>query len=171
VAGTRPSGSVAGRLTDADFRAEREKWAQDTAAKTPPRLAALGWFFFYAGTAETASDAREALEALPRYSPLFTFDGMVYNERVMGRVLQLVGRLDEAIPHLRRAVASCFSPDSFPSHQWAARTLGEALEAKGDTKGACDAFGEVLAHWGNAKPRSITADAARAHMKKLGCAR
>ena len=52
-----------------------------------------------------------------------------------------------------------------------AEMLGEALESKGDTQGACAAYAEVLEHWGNAKPRSKTADAARAHMKKLGCAR
>ena len=68
-------------------------------------------------------------------------------------------------------MSACFSPDSIRSHQYAAELLGEALEAKGDKDGACVAYGEVLVHWGNAKPRSVTADKARAHMKTLGCSK
>ena len=32
-------------------------------------------------------------------------------------------------------------------------------------------YAEVLVHWGNAKPRSVTADKARTHMKALGCSK
>ena len=40
--------------------------------------------------------------------------------------------------------------------------LGEAREAKRDTAGACQAYAVVLSRWGNAIPRSISADEARA---------
>src|ERR1039457_6949630 len=106
----------------------------------PPRLANQAWLYFYAGSAVTAADAREAFEALPRYSPLPPFDGIGYQERVMSQVLLLAGRVDEAIPHLRRGMNACFNQDFTPSHQFSAEMLGEALEAKGDPQGACAAY-------------------------------
>jgi serine/threonine-protein kinase len=49
--------------------------------------------------------------------------------------------------------------------------LGRALEQTGDTAGACAAYARVLAKWGTAKPRSITADAAREGVRRLRCPR
>jgi tetratricopeptide (TPR) repeat protein len=161
----------AGRIADAEFRATREAWAREDMAKAAPQRANLAWFWYYGQPAATPADAREALDALPRYSPLPADAADVYGERVMGHVLLLAGRVDEAIPHLRRAVSGCLDPLYIPSHQLAAGMLGEALESRGDVPGACAAYDEVLAHWGNAKPRSVTADAARARAKKLGCPR
>ena len=89
---------------------------------------------------------------------------------MMGQVLLLAGRVDEAVPHLRRAAGACYGCDYTPSHQLAAEWLGEALEQKGDRTGACESYAEVLAHWGHARPRSVTADKARARSKSLGCA-
>jgi hypothetical protein len=43
------------------------------------------------------------------------------------------------------------------------------LEQKGDTKGACVAYSTLLAHWGRAKPASVTADKAQARSKALTC--
>jgi serine/threonine-protein kinase len=161
---------VAGRISESDFRADRESWAREEAAKLPPRDANLVWLGFYGVTSVTAADAREALEALPRYSPLPPFDGNAHLERHMGHVLLLAGRVEEAIPHLRRAVRTCWGSNYLFSHHVAAETLGEALEQKGDKPGACEAYAEVLKHWGHAKPRSVTADKARARSKALGCA-
>ncbi len=86
----------------------------------------------------------------------------------MGHVLLLAGRVDEAIPYLRRTVEACWGVHWLSSHQFAAEYLGEALEQKGDKAGACDAYAEVLKHWGHAKPRTVTADKARAQSKALG---
>jgi hypothetical protein len=55
-------------------------------------------------------------------------------------------------------------------HVHAQLDLGTALERRGDTKGACDAFGDVLALWGNATPRSASADVAREGIRRLRCA-
>jgi len=162
---------LAGRIPGAEFRAEREAWASEAAAKLPSRFANNVWWVFYAETSVTAADAREALEALPRYSPLPPFDGVAYCERLMGHVLLLAGRGDEAIPLLRRALTECYGGRFSWSHQIAAGRLGEALEQKGDRAGACEAVADVLAHWGHAKPRSVTADMARARSKALGCGR
>jgi serine/threonine-protein kinase len=160
----------AGRIPDAEFHATQEALAREAVDKLPPKFANNLWFDLYAEPVSSPLDAREALDALARYSPLPPYEGFVPNERAMGRVLLLAGRVDEAIAHLRRAMSACFSPSWIRSHQFGAELLGEALEAKGgDKAGACAAYAEVLAHWGNAKPRSLTAEQARAHMKSLGC--
>jgi serine/threonine-protein kinase len=161
----------AGGISDAEFRATRETWSKEVSEQLPPNLANDVWFKFWAEPAASAQDAKEALDALPRYSPLPAYEGIIYNERVMGQVLLLAGHVDEAIPHLQRAQHACFTPDYVPSHQLSAELLGEALESKGDKDGACAAYAEVLVRWGSAKPRSVTADKARAHTKALGCGR
>ena len=47
--------------------------------------------------------------------------------------------------------------------------LGEMDEEAGDTASACFHYARVLALWGHAKPRSVTADEARSHARRLGC--
>jgi serine/threonine-protein kinase len=49
--------------------------------------------------------------------------------------------------------------------------LGRAQELTGDTTSACASYAQVLAKWGAAKPRSVTADAARDGTRRLRCAR
>jgi hypothetical protein len=45
--------------------------------------------------------------------------------------------------------------------------LGAALEKTGDSAGARDAYGKLLARWGDAKPRSVFAERARAAMARV----
>jgi serine/threonine-protein kinase len=47
--------------------------------------------------------------------------------------------------------------------------LGELDEQSGNKASACGHYAKVLERWGHAKPRSVTADEARAHATKLGC--
>jgi eukaryotic-like serine/threonine-protein kinase len=89
----------------------------------------------------------------------------------IGRVYLLANLFDDAIPYLRRAVANCEVLQSPFEHTHAALDLGRALERKSDTPGACDAYAKILARWGHAKPRSVTADAARERSKALSCSR
>jgi len=81
----------------------------------------------------------------------------------------LAGKIDEAIPFLRKATTRCvgmLAPfQQTHAHLW----LGQALETKGDTKGACSAYKVVLDRWGNAKPKSLTADQARVRTTALAC--
>jgi len=87
----------------------------------------------------------------------------------IGRTYFLADKIDEAIPHLKRAASKCFIYHDPFTILGSSLLLGRALEQKGDNKGACDAYGKVLARWGNAKPRSVTADEARERSRKLGC--
>jgi eukaryotic-like serine/threonine-protein kinase len=135
------------------------------------------WDYAYASPALTEAEAKAALAALPEWGPATPTPANFYNvfgrvgspEADYGRVLLLAGHVDEAIEHLKRAVATCDLFTSTLDHVRAELDLGRALAQKGDKPGACEAYGKVLAQWGHAKPRSVTADAARARSKALGC--
>jgi serine/threonine-protein kinase len=43
------------------------------------------------------------------------------------------------------------------------------LEQKSDRDGACAQYAAILSRWGNAKPKSVTADKARARSTALAC--
>ena len=86
-----------------------------------------------------------------------------------GRVYLLAGDAEPALPELRVAARVCPVLDGIWQCVRASEELGEALEATGDRAGACAAFARVNAWWGQAKPRSLTADKARKHAKGLGC--
>jgi hypothetical protein len=91
-----------------------------------------------------------------------------------GKVMLLTGDAAGAVAPLRVATQSCSALTvGWGDTIWWLRThelLGEALEQTGDKTGACAAYGAVLDHWKNPKPRSVTVDKARAHATKLGCA-
>jgi serine/threonine-protein kinase len=158
------------RISDAEYRARRDRFFEEAKALEDPLAAWLDVYTVAAAVAHSADDAREALAGQPQGVRLPSFQGDIIHAGFLGRTYLLAGRLDDAIPMLRRAVASCPYPDgALWFRLWAAEDLGEALERKRDKDGACAAYAEVLSKWGNAKPRSVTADAARAHAKKLGC--
>ncbi len=48
---------------------------------------------------------------------------------------------------------------------------GQALEALHATSEACASYASAVAQWGHARPRSVTADAARSRMRALACPR
>ena len=130
------------------------------------------WVYGYAAAVVTREDALGAVAVLPEYSPLPDFlpNGALPRASV-GRTLWLAGREEEGIKWLEQASISCNIANRplewIRAHAW----LAEALEKSGDKKGACAAHDVVLAHWGNAKPRSITADWSKARARSLGCER
>jgi serine/threonine-protein kinase len=82
-----------------------------------------------------------------------------------------------ARPWLEQATRACVwdwrtdpvMPDQFAFPQVQAYlAVGEAREATGDKAGAREAYREVLRRWGDAKPKSVTADEARARLAALG---
>jgi hypothetical protein len=80
----------------------------------------------------------------------------------------LAGDADAALPALTRAAATCVAFD-FPIASVRAQLfLGLAREAKGDTAGACAAYGEVIARWHGAT-KSRTVIKARERATALGC--
>jgi serine/threonine-protein kinase len=154
----------AGHVSAAQFRAaQAEALAQMRGADfAGDRL------FFLASTAQTGDDAREALAETPNL-PRELYPNIESRELAIARLYRMADRPDEALAHLRRAAAYCYGPWNLAFHLRASQELGEMLEAQGDRAGACAAWSEVIAHWGNARPRSQTANAARAGILRLNC--
>jgi serine/threonine-protein kinase len=110
--------------------------------------------------------AADALAATPpTYFPNEGVDG----DFLLGRTLALAGRAREAIPRLEKAASRCNALrgpfELVQSHLF----LGRAREDEHDVANACAEYDEVLRRWGDAKPRSVTAEQARARRTALRC--
>jgi tetratricopeptide (TPR) repeat protein len=154
-----------GKISRVEYVSRRAAWAGKW-GKT--KIARYDWYQAFALWPQTKGDAIEALGATP-VEGLPPFHPFAYPEGAMGRLHLLADDVAGALPLLHHATEGCFAlEDPFTtvrSHLW----LGEALEKTGDTKGACDAYAFVIAHWGNAKPRSLTADEAKKRGRGLKC--
>jgi serine/threonine-protein kinase len=161
----------AGLVSREDFEKERRGWLESVAAKAPAWSRPRVWVYGYAAASESADDAIAALAEQPSYGtlppfvPWYTFLGDAY----VGRAYVLAGRASEALPYLRHATRSCMAVFDPFEHTRARLSLGEALGAIGENDEACAAYGEVLARWGRARPRSVTAERARALRAALRC--
>jgi serine/threonine-protein kinase len=161
-----------GAMPDADFLAQRDAWfaswrarLDDEAWKTAgPVVWAMA--FAYPSSPE---DARAAVLRLSSIGPPPPIANRQFwtNDGPIGELLQAGGRLDDALPRLQAEAGRCTYDMSRVQAQLG---LGQALEARGDKPGACASYAQVLARWGRAKPRSVTADEARARSRALGCA-
>jgi serine/threonine-protein kinase len=162
---------LAGLVDDAALRAARaefvQAWTRQSSRVRFVRGAA--WVVGYGALVETREDADDALRELPSYAPVPVGQRTALNDEVLGRALLLGGRADEAAAPLARAAHMCNALDEPFRHVRAQWLLGQALETKGDARGACAAYGEVLSAWGAAKPRSVTAEKARERRAKLAC--
>jgi serine/threonine-protein kinase len=149
---------------------EIDAWAEEWRARLPPFYAPYIWANGHARAASSPETARAALDSLARFGgapPVFAPQSRV--DGYVGRTYLLAGRASDALPYLKRAAGQCAL--YWPIEQTRATfDLGDALAKTGDVPGACDAFARVLARWGSAKPRSVTADAARSRSRELGCA-
>jgi serine/threonine-protein kinase len=157
------------RLSVAERVSQRDTWLRDWEARVTPIARNYLWMHAYASTAYSAEEAKNALNVLARQSPLPPFRPETMADAFVGRTYLLTGRTDEAITWLGQATQSCATLQ-FPFEQTRAFLwLGQAKESKGDTKGACGAYRVVLDRWGHAKPKSVTADQARARVSALRC--
>jgi hypothetical protein len=130
---------------------------------------ALVWLEGYAAPTQTREEAETALAALPDYAPIPTLTLSGWTIPALAKVHALAGRTNEALPELRLFASSCHALVEPLAYVQAELAYGEALEASGATASACAAYGVVLKRWGAAK-RSVTAAAAAARAKTLGCA-
>jgi hypothetical protein len=119
---------------------------------------------------ETAEQARVAVGRKPATTNAGELMQQFESGRALiGIALHRAGDDGAAIPWLRGAAQSCLGWQSPRAFVDAHRYLGEALEASGDDAGACEAYGFVLRHWGEAKPRSITAELVKKRASALKC--
>jgi serine/threonine-protein kinase len=161
--------SRTGALSPVQLEDRRGEWLRTWNAKTAGPYKGYLWIAGWAVPATTVQQASDALSALADYGALPTFTPTITAMGYVGRVYRLAGRTSEAVDALRRGVASCTLLGEPIAHTRAWLELGLALEAQGDRAGACEAYGVPIARWGRAKPRSVTAEHARARAAALGC--
>ncbi len=158
-----------GALSPEDFEKQRQAWVDAWAGKTRPGYRPFVWLHGYAAVAETAQDAARALAEQPKYGAPPRFMPWTPGDAYVGTTYFLAGRVAEALPYLRRAAGACRALKHPIEQTRAELVLGQALAASGDRTGACAALAVVLARWGHAKPRSVTAEQALAFARTLQC--
>jgi serine/threonine protein kinase/tetratricopeptide (TPR) repeat protein len=156
----------AGAVSREAFAKQRDEWVakgQNAHSTDPGRV----WVAAYVSGIEQPEEAAEALKALAKLPPGSPSQATRRNFGVeIGRMYLLAGRVSEALPLLRSENQACAGPGNGHKGSF---YLGQAFEQKGDANGACTAYQAVIDRWGNAKPRSITADRAKARVRALGC--
>ena len=159
-----------GLRTAEERQQERDVWLEEWHAGSTPSDDDV-WLGGFAIPAATEEDAREALIKMPAAATELRIHVSLDDVGLgaVGKTMLLAGRVDEAVPLLEAAVASCGALRSPVDYTIALHMLGLAREAKKDTRGACSAFKRVLERWGRARPRSVTAERARDHARALGC--
>ncbi|MFO0756474.1 MAG: serine/threonine-protein kinase [Byssovorax sp.] len=78
----------------------------------------------------------------------------------IGKSYLVAGMPDKALPHLRAATQPCRRPE--PELDL---LLADALDGTGDHAASCPIYTKIVERWGKAKPRSITAEKAKAKAK------
>jgi serine/threonine-protein kinase len=153
-----------GRLDGREaFRRIAAAFAATTATGVPP---ANAWSQTYAYAVQTPSEATAAIAKLDELDA-----GVPTSFRgAAARALFLGGRGEQARAELESTIRGCSTVFGYAMN-WVHGQLylGELDERDGNTEGACAHYAKVLERWGHAKPRSVTADEARAHAAKLHC--
>jgi serine/threonine protein kinase/tetratricopeptide (TPR) repeat protein len=142
-------------------------WRGIVSPLNPSGSGAPLWLQSYPISLMSGPDAQHALEVLPTLAT-FSPPGNNNSYRLdgpFGEILRRAGHIDDAIARLEAATHTCSGSRWPPDFLH----LGQAYEKKGDTPAACRAYSAVLRIWEHARPKSITADAARARFAKLGC--
>jgi serine/threonine-protein kinase len=158
----------AGAITAAQASDELATTLKRWSARIERTARPFMWIYGYAVPAETRADAEAALAALPSYGGLPPYKPLSLVDESIGRTYLLAGRTADARATLEHAARSCFQVDHPIEHTRAELWLGEAREAQGDVKGACEAYAVVTKRWGRV-PRSITAAEAARRAGALGC--
>jgi serine/threonine-protein kinase len=158
-----------GAIDEAQLDRQRAEWLATWRAKTSAAYLGYLWIAGWAASTSTHDQAEAALRAQPEFGALPRFVPTFPANVLVGHAYRLAGRTDDAIDALRRGVAACTMLGEGLRTTRGSFELGQALESAGDTAGACTAYGVVLARWGHAKPRSVTADRARARWSAIGC--
>ncbi|WP_394833760.1 protein kinase [Pendulispora rubella] len=158
-----------GTIPEERWRTLTEKWEKD-AAPTVSKTWGLRW----GPVSMTRKQAAEAWKSRPT-SGLASgsleqpMSLRVISDTFEGRVAMMAGDHAQAIALLEPATKSCDSLEepftTTRAHLW----LGQAKEEAGDIPGACTAYAEVVRRWGDAKPRSVTAEDAKRRRLSLGC--
>jgi eukaryotic-like serine/threonine-protein kinase len=160
-----------GRLRREDFLARRGAWIVGWEADIPAFFRSELWLHGYGRIVDSPESARDALDALPSYSPLPAVELKSFSRWGLGVAHLLAGRPAEAVPWLERGTRACRGLMAPYEHTRAYAWLGRAYQETGHEKGACAAYRVVLDRWGHGKARSVTAERVREWMRGLPCSR
>jgi serine/threonine-protein kinase len=158
-----------GGASPAQLEERRSSWLAAWRAKTSAAYLGDLWIAGWAAPASSREQGVAAVDALASFGSIPPFVPNLPAEALVGHAYLLADRLDDAIVALRHGTATCtvlFDPFG---HTRGWLDLGAALETKGDRAGACDAYRVVVDRWGHAKPRSLSAEHARARTAAIGC--
>ena len=158
-----------GAITTTELGTRRTQWLHEWRGKTHDAYIGYLWIAGWARTVSTPAEARAALDARKDFPALPPFAPVSVASSYVGETYALAGEQAKAIATLQAARASCTELEFPVEHVRGVFSLGQVLEDAGETARACDAYSEVVARWGAAKPRSLTAERAKARMKKLAC--
>jgi tetratricopeptide (TPR) repeat protein len=158
-----------GRLSPDDFDRRREDWVTRWRAVMGAEQAPFVWLHGFAEVARTPEQAQKAVGAIEPYGPIPKMAFRMLADEDIGRTFLLSDQIERALPFLHRAAASCLAIDFPLAHTRASFFLGQALEATGDTGGACSAYHAVVGRWGGPGSKSVTAARARGRLAALRC--
>lgn len=166
----------AGSISTADFErgaaaweaSFRKKWV-GAGRQLDSDLDWMIWSNRYGSFVETEAEARDAIAKMPAViAPVMAAGRWLPVDLNVGRALALAGEVERSRPHLERVARSCSAladPMVFMQGQL---YYGMALEKAGDAQRAREAYEAILARWGKARPKSLTANKARERLKALG---
>jgi hypothetical protein len=116
----------------------------------------------------TEEEAKAAIASMPAERTQAIEQGRFLEiDLAMGQAYVLAKQFERAQKHLERVAHSCVTLNHPFVTTIAALYLGMALEGRGDVAGAKAAYGTVLGRWGQAKPKSMTAEMARKRLATL----
>jgi serine/threonine-protein kinase len=157
----------AGRLTDTELGEKLERWRSQTRARGFGE--GIVWFESQVIPARTPQQAQKAVAERPEHFVVAQVGDNQLAWDALGRLYRLSGDFSTARRLLTTATKSCTLLLYPMAHLHAYAELGETCEALDDEAAACAAYQKVLRYWGRARPRSETADRARARSRALGC--
>ena len=140
----------AGELTRAELDAQREEWLERERRRASEGRSArdpwAAWATVYGGFAESREEAAEALARAPLDEGSPDSRGL-FVDFAIGKVYALLGRWDDATPHLERVVSTCSTFDAVMLVAKARLYLGQAQEAKGDLAAAKATYEKIVETW------------------------
>jgi serine/threonine-protein kinase len=162
----------AGRISKQDLDDKRKTWLKEREANRTQqenmRLGPFRWAQLYAGFAETLDEAKDAIEKQNDFLPLPPESRRTSQfDAELGKTYALAGKNDDALAPLRHVTKACIALGQPILQTRSFYFLGMTLESKGDIDGAKKAYQTVVDRWGSAKPKSVTAEAAKKRLKVL----
>jgi tetratricopeptide (TPR) repeat protein len=172
-----------GDISVQELEQRRNEWldrtmataATEDAASTTAVEKAEIWALAYVHGIEQKDEAVEALTNQPagaHWSQLYHHYLVDYYplDAALGRAFWLGGKHSEAMKYLERTFERCDRVPSIFVTMRSALLYGRALEEQRNKEKACNVYRDILARWGDARPRSVTAEEAERRSASLGCA-